>query len=556
MTSVMPAAEGAAERPRRARLAALHGRLMPDYNGKAAAYWWAVVLLGALVLTHAVHAVAGLPPRAWGMVAGGAVLAMLAGLVPVRVPRSPNSYTAGEIFIFRLLLAHGPEAAAVASAGEALVGSIRTSRRWTSRIASPAMAAVAMYVAGGTVDAGLRDMARHGWASDALLLVSAIAFALLYFVLNTVMVTMIGRLKHNAPLRLRAFLDAFAWLGVAYAGNASVATFLFLSFRQSGIVVVVAAVPIIAILLMTGHFYFKREEAADAMRKARAERAKQREMMENARQAGMAEIATNVLHNVGNVLNSINVSVDLIAERVRRSESPGLARAVKLLDAHANDLGQYLSSDPRGRLLPDYLRQLAGALVEEQRGMADELRVLTNRVKHIQQIVATQQAYAGARGVTEAVCIFDLIEDALRINSAGAAGRDAQVTRRYREVPSLLLDKHRVLLILVNLISNAKNATSGLPAMERRIEVRVELRPEGLLAVVVEDNGEGIAAGNLTRIFAHGFTTRKHGHGFGLHSCALAAREMGGTLAVHSDGPGKGARFTLQLPATQEPERG
>jgi signal transduction histidine kinase len=66
--------------------------------------------------------------------------------------------------------------------------------------------------------------------------------------------------------------------------------------------------------------------------------------------------------------------------------------------------------------------------------------------------------------------------------------------------------------------------------------------------MTVSDNGVGIASENLTRIFNHGFTTRKDGHGFGLHSGALAAREMGGALWAQSDGPGKGATFTLELP--------
>jgi signal transduction histidine kinase len=531
-----------------------HRRLMPDYNWKATAYWWSVVLLGAAVLAHSLHHVAALPPRAWGHVVGGTLLAMLAGLVPVRIPRSHNSFTAGEIFIFLLLLIDGPQAAAVASACEALVGSWRTSKRWTSRIASPAMAALAMFCAGSLLQSGLGALSDFGMQNDALLLLGAICFALGYFVFNTVMVTMVSRLKRNEPLRLRGFLDAFGWLGVAYVGNASVATFLFLSFRQSGIVVVVAAVPIIVILLTTGHFHFRREEANEAMRKAREQQAAQRQMMESARQAGMAEIATNVLHNVGNVLNSVNVSADLIVDRVQTSEASGLRRVVELLDAHAADLGDYLRKDPRGTLLPAYLSQLAQALAEEQRIVLTELAALTKSVKHIKEIVATQQSYAGAGSVVEATQVCDLVEDALRINAGGPGDRHVTVLKQFAEVPMLLLDRHRVLLILVNLISNARHAMNGVPEADHQITLRVELPTDAGLQITVEDNGEGIAAENLTRIFAHGFTTKKDGHGFGLHSCVLAAREMGGTLTAHSDGPANGARFTLQLPANAPSE--
>ncbi|TMH09882.1 MAG: HAMP domain-containing histidine kinase [Betaproteobacteria bacterium] len=546
--------ELAAADPRVARVApppwwsGVHRRLMPDYNRQATLYWWGVVLLGLAVLAHSLSQVAALPSAAWWNVVVGSLLAMLAGLVPVRIPRSTNSFTAGEIFIFLLLMLNGPEAAALASACEALVGSWRTSKRWTSRIASPAMAALAMFCAGSVLQATLATSKRAGFENDALLLLGAIGFALGYFVLNTVMVTMVPRLKRNEPLRLRSFIGSFGWLGIAYAGNASVATFLYLSFRQSGIVVVIAAVPIIVILLTTGHYFFRREEAEDAVRKAREQQAAQRQLLENARQAGMAEIATNVLHNVGNVLNSVNVSADLIGSKLRASEAAGLARAVALMDAHAADLGDYITRDAKGRLLPGYLKQLAQAIAEEQRTLVDELAALTKSVKHIKDIVATQQSYAGTRSVVEEVQIVDLIEDALRIDAGGLADGHVSVQREFAEVPLLMLDKHRVLLILVNLISNARHAMNGVPDAPHRITLRVGVTPTQALQVSVVDNGEGIAAEDLTRIFAHGFTTKKDGHGFGLHSCVLAAREMGGTLTAHSDGPGLGAAFTLALP--------
>ncbi|HWH85025.1 MAG TPA: ATP-binding protein [Burkholderiaceae bacterium] len=531
----------------------LHRAFMPDYNAKAVAYWWAVVLLGGGVLGLAVLRLAAMPPVAWVQIVVATLLAMLAGLVPVRIPRSTNSFTAGEIFIFLLLLMSGPEAAALASACEALVGSWRSSKRWTSRIASPAMAALAMFVAGSLLQAALAALNRIGLAHDGLMLCGTILFALGYFMLNTVLVTMLPRLKRNEPLHLRSFLGSFGWLGVAYAGNASVASFLYLSFRQSGIVVVIAAAPIIVILLTTGHYFFRREEAEEAVRKAREQQAAQRQLLENARQAGMAEIATNVLHNVGNVLNSVNVAAELIAQRVRDSQSAGLARAVKLMDEHAADIGAYLNSDPRGRLLPAYLAQLAKALAEEQRGIAEELGVLTKSVQHIKDIVATQQSYAGTSSVVEEIQIRDLLEDALRIDT-GALGRDdLAVVRRFEAVPLLMLDKHRVLLILVNLIGNARYAMQSVADRRHEMTLQVGVAADGRLHVTVRDTGEGIAAENLTRIFAHGFTTKKDGHGFGLHSCVLAAQEMGGTLTVHSDGPGHGAAFTLALPLNAPP---
>jgi signal transduction histidine kinase len=531
-----------------------HRLLMPDYNRKATAYWWSVVLLGAGVLAHALEQIAGMPASAWLQIVVATALAMLAGLVPVRIPRSTNSFTAGEIFIFLLLMMNGPEAAAVASACEAGVGSWRSSKRWTSRIGSPAMAGLAMFCAGSALRFGMDLLHRAGLHHDGLLLLGAIVFSLGYFVLNTVLVTMVPRLKRNERLQVRSFLDSFGWLSVAYAGNASVATFLYLSFRQSGIIVVVAAVPIIVILLTTGHYFFRREEAEEAVRKAREQQAAQRQMLENARHAGMAEIATNVLHNVGNVLNSVNVSAELIGDTVRASEVAGLARAVKLLDEHAADLGDYLMSDPRGRLLPAYLRQLTQALDDERQSIACELAALTKSLRHIKEIVATQQSYAGASSVVEQVQMRDLMEDALRIDVGTLGGHDVAVVREFDDVPALMLDKHRMLLILVNLIGNARYAMQRVPGADHRLTLRLGIVDGSRLSVVVGDTGEGIAEENLTRIFAHGFTTKKDGHGFGLHSCVLAAQEMGGTLTAHSEGPGRGATFTLALPLTLSPE--
>jgi signal transduction histidine kinase len=277
----------------------------------------------------------------------------------------------------------------------------------------------------------------------------------------------------------------------------------------------------------------------------------QSELVITARQAGMAEIANNVLHNVGNVLNSVNVSAGLIGGRIRDSKVQGLAKAVQLINQHATDLGDFLTRDERGKAFPRYLNQLVAALAEEKQSITDELGSLTKGIDHIKEIVATQQSYSGATSVIEPVQIKELIEDALRMNVASMARHQITVIKEFADVPLLLLDKHLVLQILVNLIGNAKQAMNGVSDRAHQITLRVNIAEppdEPRLTIRVEDNGEGIAPENLTRLFAHGFTTRKNGHGFGLHSCALAAKEMNGTMTAHSDGPGRGAAFTLELP--------
>lgn len=274
----------------------------------------------------------------------------------------------------------------------------------------------------------------------------------------------------------------------------------------------------------------------------------QSELLATARQAGMAEIATNVLHNVGNVLNSVNISADLIARKLRSSKTLGLGKAMQLINGHPEDLGHFLTEDEKGKLLPGYLNQLVGAIAQEQQEMTDELGQMSKSVDHIKDIVATQQSYAGANSITEPLYISELLEDALRMNAGALTRHHVTVIKEYSEVPQVMGDKHRLLLILINLISNAKYAMSDLNNRSREMTLGVRIVDDTFLEISVRDDGEGIAPENMTRIFAHGFTTRKEGHGFGLHSCALAAIEMNGHLTAHSDGPGLGALFTLQIP--------
>ena len=276
----------------------------------------------------------------------------------------------------------------------------------------------------------------------------------------------------------------------------------------------------------------------------------QTELLDSARQAGMAEIATNVLHNVGNVLNSVNISADLVTRKLRSSKALGLGKAMQLINEHQADLGTFLTQDEKGKLLPGYLNQLVEAIAQEQHGMAEELAQLSKSVDHIKDIVSTQQSYAGASTLLEPVNISALMDDALRMNAGALSRHHVTVVKAYAPVPEILADKHRLLLIMVNMISNAKYAMDKLSERPRQITLAVESVGDETLKISVKDDGEGIPPENMARIFTHGFTTRKEGHGFGLHSCALAAVEMNGQLSAHSDGPGLGAVFTLTIPLT------
>jgi signal transduction histidine kinase len=271
------------------------------------------------------------------------------------------------------------------------------------------------------------------------------------------------------------------------------------------------------------------------------------QLLATSRQAGMAEVATGVLHNVGNVLNSVNVSATLVAEHVRHSQASGVAKLATLFAEHESDLPAFLTQDPRGRMVPNYLATLRDSLAGERQAVIAEIEHLRKNLEHIKDIVAMQQNYAKTSGFIETVALTDVVEDALRMNASSLARHEVELVRDFQIRPVVTTDKHKVVQILVNLVRNAKHACDDSGRSDKRITVRLAGGGERV-RIAVADNGVGIPAENLARIFNHGFTTKKNGHGFGLHSGALAARELGGALTLHSDGPGMGATFTLVLP--------
>jgi signal transduction histidine kinase len=283
----------------------------------------------------------------------------------------------------------------------------------------------------------------------------------------------------------------------------------------------------------------------------------QRHAVELARQAGMAELATNVLHNVGNVLNSVNTSSMLLGERLRALRVGPLVKVSGMLKERRADLATFLTADERGQRLPDFLSTLGEHLAGERDALLEMTADLQRHVEHIRVIVELQQTYATSSSIVEPTSVEELLEDALRINEGAMARHGITLERQLTPLPPLMLDKHKLLQILLNLLSNAKYAMNDKPPGERRLTLRIDRPAEDRVCVQVKDNGMGIAPELLTKIFQHGFTTRKEGHGFGLHSCAIAARALGGSLVAHSDGPGKGATFTLELPCRAEAmERG
>lgn len=280
----------------------------------------------------------------------------------------------------------------------------------------------------------------------------------------------------------------------------------------------------------------EREEAQRALDEA------QRALVTTARRAGMADVATHMLHNVGNVLNSLQTAAATAIAKTHAIPAEHIRRSAELLRANAERLGP----DPRAAKLPELLSLVAVEMENRQCAILSELASITSKLDHIAAIIDVQHHLAIGSALLESVEPASVIEEALQIQSASLEKHRIVIVRDLAPAPELRLDKHRLLQVLVNLISNACHAL--LHAREpRRLALRQRVFGD-VLRIELEDNGAGIAAENLQHIFQHGFTTRQDGHGYGLHSGALAMNQMGGTLKAYSEGEGRGACFTIELP--------
>lgn len=283
-------------------------------------------------------------------------------------------------------------------------------------------------------------------------------------------------------------------------------------------------------------------------KKAEAELAEtNKKLLETARIVGITEMAATVLHNVGNVFNSVSVTVGMLSEKLQQSKIPNFVKTVEMIELHMPDLAEFLTKDTRGREIPGYLVALGKYLTKEQESSAAMLRNISEHTKHIMELITIQLHNASA-GLTEMLSLNELLENALRGNTAGSSRYGIEVKQQFDNMPPVRLDRHKFLQIFINLLSNARYALKVSRNEPKILEVRLKKKEDKSFIVEVSDNGIGIEKENLDKIFSLGFTTRKDGHGLGLHSAALYAKEMGGSLTVHSDGPEKGAVFTIELP--------
>ncbi|MGH7146573.1 MAG: ATP-binding protein [Nitrospiraceae bacterium] len=288
-------------------------------------------------------------------------------------------------------------------------------------------------------------------------------------------------------------------------------------------------------------------------KKAQAEREElHQQLVQASRQAGMADVASSVLHNVGNVLTSINVSTDILLKTLKKPMVGDVCRIASMFHEHKDNLDAFLTQDTKGKQIPSYLGMVAESLSGSHQTIQGEIDSLVKKIEHVKQVIMSQQDIAHAGDVREAAAVEDLMEQALMMGMPEAEKYGIRVVREYAHVPPIMTDRHHVLQILVNVITNAKNAMVEYPANSHCLTARIVLPADrnGFVRFEVSDTGGGIKAENLPRLFAQGFTTRKAGHGFGLHSAAISAKNLGGALQAQSAGEGRGATFMLDLPLT------
>jgi PAS domain S-box-containing protein len=275
------------------------------------------------------------------------------------------------------------------------------------------------------------------------------------------------------------------------------------------------------------------------------ERVLQERLRVSSHQAGMAEIATGVLHNVGNVLNSLGIANSTALHNLKTLRLDRLEQTSSLIRQHRANLDAYLNEDERGRHLPQYLATLSAQISTGARAVEGELNTIDGLLDHLREIVGAQQASARLGGMLELVDMRLLIDAAILQQPLDAAR--IEVVRLYDELPSVTTDRHKVIQILVNLIGNARDAIELSNTKSGQILIRLRRDGDHIL-LCVEDTGVGMPEDVLARLWRFGFTTKHNGHGFGLHNSANAARAIGGTIGATSDGAGRGSQFALRLP--------
>lgn len=276
----------------------------------------------------------------------------------------------------------------------------------------------------------------------------------------------------------------------------------------------------------------------------------QQQLLDAAHSAGMAEIATGVLHNIRNILNSVNMASSEIQRISRNSKIAGLCKANELLKANMGNIVEFFTSDKKGKLLPDYYFKVAVGLEQDMARISKEAGELGGKIDMIKEVINTQQKYAKIGSYSEKLSVQSVVSDAMIVQDASLRKWGVDITTRFHDNLTATVNKSKLLQVITNILKNANEAMRENDLLNKPKKLLIEsgLLGKSHIYIKFTDNGIGIARENLVRVFNHGFTTKVDGHGFGLHASANAMTEIGGKLEAHSDGEGHGATFTVTIP--------
>ncbi len=267
--------------------------------------------------------------------------------------------------------------------------------------------------------------------------------------------------------------------------------------------------------------------------------------LKNAHYTGMTEVATGIIHNIGNLINGVNIGLETLKQCLRLSKLSGLQKATDMLRANQNRMSEFLATDPKGKALIEYIIQITGTLKSESVTAEQEVGSMLTKLNVIKEVIHGQQDYAHGKGLVEKVDVRKVVEESIQIQMASLQRHEIEIKTNFTDIDPVSLQRNKLVHILINLLTNAKDALKSPQQKEKIVMVTIGKTKDNFPFVKITDNGPGIPTENLDKIFAHGFTTKPDGHGFGLHFCANAMTEMGGQLIVENQSDSSGATFTL-----------
>ena len=309
--------------------------------------------------------------------------------------------------------------------------------------------------------------------------------------------------------------------------------------------------------LVGGHQYRMRDIKRNqrnltltADRQTDAIRGAHQRLAEEVRKAGIAEMTTGVLHNIGNILTTVSTSAAELRAIIQRSKLEQFRAVNNMMADHKGNLSSYLQSDPKGRLIPEFLKKVERQFHRENESIDKETEMLLDKIALMAQAVSMEQSYVSSFDRKAQMHLTELIDNALSLQEPSLKKRNIEVIRKYQTQPPCNLETVKLVHVVTNLIKNAADALTARPpnAEGRRLEVQVTPLDAEFNMILIKDNGCGISPENQAKLFEFGFTTKADGHGFGLHSCRATMREMGGDIRAESEGQNRGTTFFLKVP--------